>query len=378
MGQLRKQDKSDRHELIECPACKTKFAIESHIVAAYETPRFHCSRCDHLFERERRPEPALVAKHDINDINEYIGSDAAPRPLVSEEGEVFPSARSPRPSTSSGLEMPRMFDPALPPSAPQEPAAVSDFAVPESSSEQLELDFAAAAAKATKDLSGSQPSSSSSAPRKIDPPKPAEPREDYLLPELDLGEPEPSIFERAAGWFARPRAAGSGGLAYIVSPLMVFFVGLLGFSYYCQTNPAAAIELSTRLLPGAPSIAPAGVHMKRTRFRKVTLDSGETVGIISGTIVNGSERTIRDILIEGILFGADGDRATTVKVMLGSDLSKTRLRSLNIEMIEQIQDGRGARRIELGTGREADFTIAFPDADVSSADYFAARIYSVR
>ncbi len=38
--------------IIQCPACQTKFSIDSTVVNAVSSPRFHCSRCDHLFRLE--------------------------------------------------------------------------------------------------------------------------------------------------------------------------------------------------------------------------------------------------------------------------------------------------------------------------------------
>jgi predicted Zn finger-like uncharacterized protein len=44
---------SEPHVLVSCPSCKTKFAVESSLIASYETPRFHCSRCDSVFEAKQ-------------------------------------------------------------------------------------------------------------------------------------------------------------------------------------------------------------------------------------------------------------------------------------------------------------------------------------
>lgn len=41
--------------IIQCPSCTTKFAIDSSTVDELDAPRFHCSRCDHLFSFEDAP-----------------------------------------------------------------------------------------------------------------------------------------------------------------------------------------------------------------------------------------------------------------------------------------------------------------------------------
>lgn len=41
---------SEPHIVVACPYCQTKFAVEGSLVASYEIPTFHCSRCDAVFE----------------------------------------------------------------------------------------------------------------------------------------------------------------------------------------------------------------------------------------------------------------------------------------------------------------------------------------
>ena len=44
------EQSSEPHMVVDCPCCQTKFAVESSLIATYETPKFHCSRCDAVFE----------------------------------------------------------------------------------------------------------------------------------------------------------------------------------------------------------------------------------------------------------------------------------------------------------------------------------------
>lgn len=47
------------HIVVVCPSCKTSFAVETAAVAALETPRFHCSRCDDIFVMKDAPSDLL-------------------------------------------------------------------------------------------------------------------------------------------------------------------------------------------------------------------------------------------------------------------------------------------------------------------------------
>ena len=43
--------------LIECPACHTKFAIETNLLKKKKVAQFHCSRCQHYFEATPKEQP---------------------------------------------------------------------------------------------------------------------------------------------------------------------------------------------------------------------------------------------------------------------------------------------------------------------------------
>lgn len=71
--------------VIECPSCKTKFAIDAEQLAGIENPRFHCSRCNHFFElsaAELGLAPAAPAPAEEDDLSvpgeEPAAGDQAP------------------------------------------------------------------------------------------------------------------------------------------------------------------------------------------------------------------------------------------------------------------------------------------------------------
>jgi predicted Zn finger-like uncharacterized protein len=40
----------DESILIQCPSCQTRFAVKQHVLAGIDEPKFHCSRCDNIFQ----------------------------------------------------------------------------------------------------------------------------------------------------------------------------------------------------------------------------------------------------------------------------------------------------------------------------------------
>lgn len=376
MGSLKKSRSEELgHEIVECPACNTKFAVEAHVIAAHEVPRFHCSRCDHIFERElrRRSDVGLVPPLS----NEKV--EAPDRSDEELDGEPFPMP-------GRSLQIPRSFEPSFSASAPQE--GIGQNGEPSNQLElslgQRRLDLApqpAARIPVAKETAPLRPASSPPAAQPgPSQPKAAAPAEDrsqrFSLPELDLDDDRPSFFARITQGMRGEE--GWNGLAVILSPLFAFFLALLAVSYYCQTNPAAAIEFSSKILPSAPRLAPAGLHIARSRFKKVALESGDVVAVVSGAVMNSTESAYSDVLLEGLMFDDSGRTISSLKVPLGSDLAKARLKSMTLEMIDELQAAKPNRKLELKPGREAEFSVALTGDQIKEAKYFAARIYSVR
>lgn len=54
---------SSKSSIIQCPACQTKFAVRTSQIEEVRSPRFHCSRCDHIFGLDEVP--ARVEKRSI-------------------------------------------------------------------------------------------------------------------------------------------------------------------------------------------------------------------------------------------------------------------------------------------------------------------------
>src|SRR5262245_34779262 len=79
--------------VIECPSCSTRFSVDAEQLAGIENPRFHCSRCDHLFE-----------------LHQNIAQDSG----TSLNGESFSSAASLSASAGSQVREPASSSRATP------------------------------------------------------------------------------------------------------------------------------------------------------------------------------------------------------------------------------------------------------------------------
>ncbi|RIL11391.1 MAG: hypothetical protein DCC75_02435, partial [Proteobacteria bacterium] len=99
-NQVSKSTESHSNQVIvQCPNCQTKFGLDSSIVNGLEDPRFHCSRCDHVFSWELRNEysppadaaasqPLLEPEEDLgeqfDDLETIDREEAEPPTLVAD------------------------------------------------------------------------------------------------------------------------------------------------------------------------------------------------------------------------------------------------------------------------------------------------------
>ena len=122
--------------------------------------------------------------------------------------------------------------------------------------------------------------------------------------------------------------------------------------------------------------------MANTSMKRVILDSGESIFVLSGKVKNESSRTYKQMYLEAIAFDQAGKPMSFTKVDAGSTLAKTRIKALTPEMIHNLQSASGAKEWSLKPGAESEFAIAMGEVlsgdDFSAARYFSARIHSVK
>jgi predicted Zn finger-like uncharacterized protein len=121
--------------VIECPSCKTRFAIDAQQIAEVANPRFHCSRCNHIFELA----PVELTEIQIEgEPNQLKQSEQAP--AESEQAPAETAAPETNHQAVSDDVQPAPAPPTAPSSPlPSPPLSASAFAEEESAPEQLNL-----------------------------------------------------------------------------------------------------------------------------------------------------------------------------------------------------------------------------------------------
>lgn len=402
-------DSKDKQIIIQCPSCQTKFALDAEVLEGVDEPRFHCSRCDHVFNMEESKPPFVSALEDSS-INEAAGNVTGPDVDFAPPPPPRPRAQIP----SRSLEIPAKPHEPLRASPPHE-RVTDEFSFGDAQGSQMEFDFGALDRAIENRLAFHEDSSSersrfpmrpismeseSSPPSEEDLPASKQydfiaeplPREDFTslkrtAPETELAS-APDLFPGAAidsttiSASARASYCDWRGVWFFAAPLAVFLVFLAVFSFSMRANPALAAWVSQSFFSSAPRLAPPGLYIKNSRISTVTLDNGERAHIVSGKVVNNTNHIFRQIALEAISFDETGQILAKTRIDGSTTLAKTRIKSLIPDMIRAIQKARPAKNWRLTPGEEHNFALALGldnlSDEISRGKFFSVRIYSVK
>lgn len=195
-----------------------------------------------------------------------------------------------------------------------------------------------------------------------------------------------------AGQFASPATSRARtfftpfqSIAIFIVPLLLVFSLLGALTLYLRNDLSGSERLLSSLFPAAMREAPAGLFIQQPKFEVVVLDSGDTVRVLSGSVINQSKKALSAVMIEGLGF-TDTGRVISEKTLAGNDLSNSAsLRSFAPSDIKLLQQ-REPKNFLLRPGGKQNFVLVFSSTpksgssavDSSSISSFAARIHSVR
>ncbi len=422
--------------VIQCPSCQTRFSLPVAALEGHADPRFHCSQCDTIFRVENESESEQQTQNQIQEepppapqfvefqhqvIPEIVASaptEPIPDTYVSNafeedfEPQVVPNDPPPVVQTSSSrsFDIPRIVESGWTIGAPHEsapveeqadvntvraePAAKRDLLEPKQISLGLEQSSTAAGESSPEKRSGAfdVPKSSTfgqfpsfgikkkmaSATSPGPSPMPS--------PSLAAGtkKGEVSIQKRQLLLdsvkrmkFSLPTGRWQAAMI-IAAPLLLFCVALVALSSILKLNPLHSEETITSIIPGLPRTAPPGLAVIDAHLRKLTLDSGDKIFAISGRVKNNSGKQLRQVHLDGLVFDGSGKVIAQKKVLVSSPLAQSKIKSLSLEMIEDIEANASKGKTTVKDGETAPFVVTFNPQEVSGGKFFTTRIHSVK
>lgn len=375
--------------ILQCPACQTKFALDCDSVSEIEDPRFHCSRCDHVFGIDECRKPLVsVPQKDPAPLQTQGTAARSEQSLLSDQRA--PASRSltvpdsikatfplspPHETVEPPIGEPQIGRPRMRPRDLGEASsgAQMELPLPELSPYAPEIDDEEEWLDNKNSLLGSLFAKSSASGLRR--PAAASPQEHALAAGIggspQSPAPDSSYFAGPDSLEAEPTAgkpfAGSwSGLMLVFAPCLIFLTLLAAGSYFLVSADknsfgAALTGIVSAISPDAPRMPPSGLYIKNSRLREVTLDSGETVLVVSGKITNDSGSEFRDITIEAIGFDAQNKPIVRTRTSAFSPLAKSKIKSLTPDLLYKAQKSEASNGKLFKAGAEEPFAIVLGD-----------------
>ncbi len=417
--------KSDasRPIVVQCPSCRTKFALDASALSNIERPRFHCTKCDSTFTKssaslmhirpsadapslsiESPPQksPSASSEHHAEALQEP-GTSEAPGDAV---GDI--TSWIPRESVDPDVATERA--PERVPTNEDFQAFAARHRAHEEASREAGNHAATTTPAGTESTEAEIPAPSAPGRAPVVPasPSPIKPLTSSARPHasgLQTLQTSPKVFSGLSGMSRSvkpipeapgPKAAPWRNLMIAIAPLGITLV-LAGLTTaYLLEKPHGLAAITPSLFSSAQHVAPPQLDIVTTSFRKLGLENGESILVISGKVSNKTDKTFQRVDIQGITFDSSGTPLQKQLAAAGSVLTKAHLSNLSSRIISELQAGSLHKNSPLKPGQTVDFVISIiQDTQASAAApssgdsndelpstgmpaFYGARVYSVR
>lgn len=405
-----------RDLITQCTKCKTRFYIEEAALSKQKSPYFHCSKCGNLYFDNALS--YLVVTNRVVTTRERAASTKVqggevPLDNTSARNEMNLKTNNGKEVVAKQPEL-RLITPSTDNNSVSNKNASSNITgfetVPMVSHFDDEVRPVntviniAAQEKSTKHSSVSATSKFNSFKKNLLSRKTAlsanrqnsAKSEDGQYPQLslDLHTPKITLIRKIEHWFSQSLKNSWRAAAILALPIIALLILLATVTFILspqsKTKLFSYLPFTEESLVDMPVVAPAGLIVQDTKFRPVVLDNGETVYVVSGKVINTTDKALHDIKVEGLAFDSRGDLIKSSIAALSSPLNSARLRALSVDEIYTLQISKKDGQNFLKPGDNQNFTLAISEnsnyksktpgvskATLKLATYFSARVYSV-
>jgi hypothetical protein len=384
---------------VQCSACNTRFSVPEEFSDLNEELRFHCPRCNNVFcstvlRLTTKPETinfpdgqVLNQKQEFDNTanntndSEVDCSEVAHNSIsndtyieAQEVAEIVKAQKNPVTTTASSFVTSQTsFDFSAPVYSSQHNENSS--ASKASAANQIQMPFMFELQ--TKKVRESKESQFRNFLNNIT----LKQSVNVRIPEAPQLAAESSSIEQVAS-FNHNQLTATSAIRQVLSRVTPFLTPgiacllILGtLSIFGQQSAALRSEIRSRLIPGAIQVAPAGLFIDQLESKKVTLESGEEMTLISGKVINNTARNFRNLRLEVIAFDSAGQTIETLRAESGKTLTDSKIRALNSEAIKRIQSR--PERTVIKSGQSKDFELGLFAQDYHDLSFYNARIFSV-
>lgn len=373
--------------IIKCPDCETKFNLKADSLAGVKDPKFHCSKCDNIFEvrnidtDEHELDETDSFKSDKLDSNsEFDNSEFDEndfRKPKSTQDDFTSSFRNKKTENLNISKTSSLLDSSSKNTSNKTNSLLDkDFlnSFPDASEEDIILDK-------TKSKEENNELENDELENDM---------QHYQSEQLELDDYYKKRAEEMHSRYDSPDIKGETfckklnfkNTISIFSPLLVLLTILAIFSFFLSQNAEYSTKLMSGIIGKTPKVAPVKVIMINRKLKKIVLDSGEKVVLVSGMIINDTNDIFSEVIIEALAYDENGMKLKSQKAYLNSSLIRTRISALNPRMIHTLQKRRPIKKLNLTPGTRMNFVVALLD-DLNDAELISkitsynTRVYSV-
>lgn len=416
---------SEPHIVVTCPSCSTKFAVESSLIASYDVPRFHCSRCDSIFElpqQRKTPPPSDDTTQRSSSTQRWVLNDGSQQvPRNNDHGHETPSsdAASVKSTdfTLGAIPDPDTFRPRAPLEQVEDRAGLSILGFRPTASrkhstsltrtETQSLLAHAGVAQTQQDdpfslfdspgqpqlpqrvsvqelETPTMPPSGPAIPAR--PTLPSPPSKTTVVAKST--PPTPSTVKptqaKTPSSVPQQRSARTQGLMRLSIPVLACIGTMFIVSVASRLMPLTMDSVFGAVIPGIITgrtayLPPPELSVQDLNMQLERTQSKETIPIIRGFVNNASDKTFEDVSIEALGFNARGELIVRARAPLRSALSREKISDLPLTTVKKFQNALSASNATIKGGEKVAFSVALllEGATAQEVIYFSARVFSV-
>lgn len=398
--------------IIQCPKCATKFSVESSLVHTVTNPRFHCSRCDHLF----RQEEISLASSELEELNSDTSTSSIETAEFIEE-EISTALPESLPAASKQLELLPIQERTLSSGGndldEDLPYVTADW--PDSSSNMtFEADMRGAVQRGGSgraslfshrnslgnghgetnfDALQTPTQQTQTTLVKETPPlersaingnciAQVDDLDEFYDEEQDEEQEVQSLLVANAlsptastpifsASFYRP-------VVFLASCPVIFLLILWISGVFLFNDSDRVVKLFSIFNYDAPIGAPTGLVLTELQSQYIVLENGKQVLEIRGMLRNDSERTLHDVKLEAQLYDRNNIPVTTLLVNQNNALMNAAgINALQESVLKSLQHQIALKSDLVKPNDQIPVRFVFTD-NVTNVSYFTARVYSVK
>lgn len=379
---------------IQCPSCKTKFGVDSAVLGQVARPRFHCSKCDTTFSKSLASIMTALSRASGGSQHGMARSGSRMQPRIhppSERTDSFVAPRVPeryRDSAAEIVDKAVTVESAKAPLAQGEldttneqsleainqpsPTSIVEAGISKTSvKEQIDSETRSVENEVAHRDGRREESRLASADDHLSKTIQGTDKRTDKVGEKNTTTVQPPI-SQSKGFSRSP----SSQIVIALSPAIVLLLILGGLSIAMIQSPRQIVSQYPGVFETALHFPPAELQIQQPALKSLMLDSGESVYVVTGRVINRSTDNFSRIQVQALTFDDQGTPLQSAIAGAGGMFSAARISSFSAEKNAELQKESLTEKMSAESQKAADFRIVLPQ-HTPLPEFFSVRVYGV-